>query len=66
MPVSGMEDVMATMQERKARCRRKEAVLRRVLSNTDLMRQIEVSLDALNDGESAIPFSEVRREPKAP
>jgi hypothetical protein len=57
---------MTTLEERKARYKRKEAVLRRVLANTDLMHQIEASLDALKRGEKAVPFKEIRREPKAP
>jgi hypothetical protein len=56
---------MATMEERKARYKRKEEVLRRVLANSDLIRQIEASLEARLRGERAVPFKEIRREPKA-
>ncbi|MGE3599297.1 MAG: hypothetical protein AB7N70_27500 [Dehalococcoidia bacterium] len=56
---------MNSVEERKARYRHKEAVLRRVLANTDLMHQIEESLEARRRGERAVPFKEIRREPKA-
>lgn len=55
---------MTTVEERRARYKRKEMVLRRVLSNTDLMSQIEASLDALKRGEKPVPFRKIRREPK--
>ena len=61
----GMEGVMTSVEERKARYKHKEAVLRRVLANADLIRQIEASLDARRRGERAVPFKEIRREPKA-
>lgn len=56
---------MATIEERRAQYKRKEAVLQRVLANTDLMRQIEASLEARERGERAVPFKEIRREPRA-
>jgi hypothetical protein len=55
---------MTTIEERKARHQRKEEVLRRVLANEDLMRQIETSLEALKRGEKGVRFREIRREPK--
>ena len=54
---------MTSLEERKARYRYKEAVLRRVLANTDLIRQIEESLEARRRGERAVPFKEIRRKP---
>jgi hypothetical protein len=54
---------MTTIEERNARHMRKEQILRRVLANEDLMRQIETSLEALKRGEKGVPFREIRREP---
>jgi hypothetical protein len=63
--VCGIEGVMTSGEERKARHKHKEAVLRRVLANADLIRQIEESLEARRRGERAVPFKEIRREPDA-
>ena len=55
---------MTTVEERKAKHKRTEEVLRRVLANEDLMRQVEASIEAIRRGEKGVPFREVRREPK--